>query len=111
MKAHGAVASKVLDEKTVDAALADPATAPISEKLRATLLFLRKVTREHEAVTPEDVEALLALGVTKQGVRDALNVCFAFNVITRLADTFEFEVGSKASFDAGAEGLLSRGYR
>jgi hypothetical protein len=38
-------------------------------------------------------------------------VAFAFNVITRLADTFNFEVGSPASFDAGARMLLSRGYR
>jgi hypothetical protein len=40
-----------------------------------------------------------------------LNVGFAFNVITRLADTFEFEVGSPESFDAGARHLLGRGYK
>jgi hypothetical protein len=38
-------------------------------------------------------------------------VCFAFNVITRLADTFEFEIPSKESFDASAKMLLKRGYR
>jgi alkylhydroperoxidase family enzyme len=95
----------------VDAVLADLAQAPISNELRATLEFLRKVTREHETVTAEDVKALLALGITKQQIRDALNVCFAFNVITRLADAFAFEVGSDASFEAGAKALLSRGYR
>ena len=91
--------------------LADLDTAPIAEPLRATLRFLRKVSREHEAVRPDDVQALLSLGLTRQHVEDALAVCFAFNVITRLADTFEFEVGSPASFDAGAKHLLSRGYR
>jgi alkylhydroperoxidase family enzyme len=100
-----------MGDEAVDAALADLRQAPISEKLRATLAFLRKVTRDHDSVTPEDVEELLKLGVTKQGVRDALNVCFVFNVITRLADTFEFEVGSRAAFDAGAKALLTRGYR
>lgn len=90
--------------------LADLERAPIAEPLRATLGFLRKVTREHERVTPEDVRALIALGVTRAQVEEALNVAFAFNVITRLADTFEFEVGSRESFDAGARMLLGRGY-
>lgn len=86
-------------------------TAPIAEPLRATLAFLRKVTREHDAVSAGDVRTLMALGVTRSQIEDALEVGFAFNVITRLADTFEFEVGSAASFDAGAKMLLSRGYR
>jgi alkylhydroperoxidase family enzyme len=94
----------------VQAVLADLESAPIAEPLRATLAFLRKVTREHEAVTADDVRMLVARGVTRGQVEDALNVGFAFNVITRLADTFEFEVGSHSSFEAGARFLLSRGY-
>jgi alkylhydroperoxidase family enzyme len=96
---------------TVQAVLTDLATAPIDERLRATLVFLRKVTREHDSVTGADVSALLALGVTRSQVEDALNVAFAFNVIDRLADTFEFHVGPDAHFEAGARSLLSRGYR
>jgi len=95
----------------VDAVLADVDRAPIAEPLRATLKFLGKVTREHQAVRADDVRALLALGVTRTQVEDALHVAFAFNVITRLADTFEFEVGPRAAFDAGARVLLSRGYQ
>ena len=90
------------------AVLEDLATAPIDEKLRATLGFLRKVSREK--VTAVDVQTLRALGVTKQQIKDALDVCFCFNVITRLADTFCFEVGTQAFFDAGAKMLLTRGY-
>jgi alkylhydroperoxidase family enzyme len=72
---------------------------------------LRKVTREHEAVTPDDVRSLLAVGVTREQIEDALQVSFAFNVITRLADTFEFEVRSEAAADVGATRLLTRGYK
>lgn len=93
------------------AVLADLATAPIAEPLRATLGFLRKVTREHDQVTGEDIAALRALGVTRQQIIDALHVAFCFNVITRLADTFCFHVGPQAAFDAGAKFLLSRGYK
>jgi alkylhydroperoxidase family enzyme len=101
----------ILGDPTVDAVLADLATAPISEQLRATLAFLAKVTRDHQAITPDDIRPLLALGVTRAQIAEALNVAFAFNVITRLADTFRFEVGSRASFDVGARHLLSRGYK
>ena len=100
-----------MGDGAVEAVLSDLATAPISEALRATLALLRKVTREHQAVTPEDIKAVLALGVSKQQVRDALNVAWCFNVITRLADTFQFEVGPRSAFDAGATFLLKRGYR
>ena len=79
--------------------------------MRATLAVLRKVTRAHDTVTADDMRALLSLGVTREQIEDALDVAFAFNVITRLADTFDFEVGSAASFDAAARMLLSRGYR
>lgn len=92
------------------AVLADLATAPIAEPLRATLVFLRKVTRDHAAVEAADVQALLALGVTRAQVEDALNVAFAFNTITRLADAFAFEVGPQAAFDVSATMLLKRGY-
>ena len=94
----------------MQATLADLATAPISEPLRATLGLLRKVTKDHGAVGVDDIRPLLALGVTRAQIADALNVCFAFNVINRLADTFEFFVGSDAAFDAGARHLLKRGY-
>lgn len=95
----------------VEAVLADLATAPIPEPLKQTLAFLRKVTREHEAIGAADIKALLAAGVTKQQIKDALDVAWCFNVITRLADTFQFAVGPRSAFDVGAKMLLSRGYR
>jgi alkylhydroperoxidase family enzyme len=91
--------------------LTDLERAPIGEPLKATLAFLRKVTREHHRVDADDVRRLTALGVSRAQLEDALNVAFAFNVITRLADTFAFEVGPRAAFESGANHLLSRGYK
>jgi len=98
------------DEARVTAVLNDLDTAPIEEPLRATLQLLRKLTKEH-AVTPDDMKKVLATGVSKQQIIDALNVCFAFNIIDRLADTFEFHVPGPKEFEASAKFLLSRGYR
>lgn len=95
----------------MQAALADLASAKISDKLRATLAMLAKVTRDHASVTAEDMRALLAVGVTRAQIEDALMVGWCFNVITRLADTYEFHVGPQSAFDTSAKMLLSRGYK
>lgn len=89
--------------------LADVDAAPIGEPLRATLKFLRKVTRSE--VTADDARALLAAGVSRAKIDDALAVCWAFNVINRLAETFAFEVPGPAAFASSAKMLLSRGYK
>jgi hypothetical protein len=44
-------------------------------------------------------------------VVDALMVGYAFNVITRLADTFEFTIPDQRGFDVSAKRLLAKGYK
>jgi AhpD family alkylhydroperoxidase len=110
IKAHSAVAQRAYgDGKTVSAMLSDLDTAAIGEPLQATLLMLRKLTREH-AVDADDMRAVLAAGASRQQIDDALAVCFSFNVIGRLADSFGFFVPCSDAFEAGAKYLLARGY-
>src|ERR1700728_1279874 len=110
-KAHSAVARGAYrDSKKVSAVLSDLDAAPIEEPLRATLLMLGKLTREH-AVDADDMRAVLAAGASRQQIEDALAVCFSFNVIGRLADAFEFSVPGPKAFEDGAKSLLARGYR
>ena len=111
IKAHTAVSVRAYcDEAKVSATLSNLETAPIEESLRATLRMLDKLTREH-AIQPDDMHAVLAAGVSRAQIEDALAVCFAFNVMNRLADTFEFFVPEDKAFEAGAKFLLARGYR
>jgi uncharacterized peroxidase-related enzyme len=111
IKAHTAVSVRAYhDETKVSATLSNPETAPIEGPLRATLRMLDKLTREH-AVEADDMRAVLAAGVSRAQIEDALAVCFAFNVMNRLADTFEFSVPEAKAFEAGAKFLLARGYR
>jgi hypothetical protein len=72
--------------------------------------MLNKLTREH-TVEVDDIRAVLAAGVSRAQIEDALAVCFAFNVMNRLADTFEFFVPDAKAFEAGAKFLLARGCR
>lgn len=110
-KAHSATAQRAYgDEIKVSGALSDPGNAAIGEPLRATLLMLGKLTRER-TVSADDMRAVLAAGASRQQIEDALAVCFAFNVIGRLADAFGFFVPGPEAFEAGAKYLLARGYR
>jgi AhpD family alkylhydroperoxidase len=110
-KAHSAVAQAAYhDGKKASAVMSDLDTAAVEEPLRATLLILGKLTREH-AVDEDDMRAVLAAGASRQQIEDALAVCFSFNVIGRLADAFGFAVPGTEAFEAGAKYLLARGYR
>jgi alkylhydroperoxidase family enzyme len=94
----------------VQAALNNWQTAPIDEKLRTTLGFLEKLTLTPEAVTPADLAPLYQAGVTEKGIEEAIYVCFLFNLIDRLADTFDFEIGSKNSFQRLGWAVYNFGY-
>jgi uncharacterized peroxidase-related enzyme len=109
--AHSATSSLWYgDHDKVAATLANLETAPIDEPLRATLRMVGKLTREH-SIDPDDIRAVLAEGVSRQQIEDALAVCLAFNITDRLADAFDFTVASPAAMNAGARHLLTRGYR
>jgi uncharacterized peroxidase-related enzyme len=110
-KAHSAVAERAYgDAAKVSAVLANFETALIEEPLRATLRMIRKLSREH-SVDADDMRAVLAAGVSREQIEDALAVCFAFSTMSRLADAFGFFLPGPKAFEAGAKYLLARGYR
>lgn len=108
--AHRATATGSMDGSLVEATMRDYRTAPISEKLRSTLTFLEKMTREPDRLSDEDARAAVAAGVTREQLLDAAAVATVFNVITRYADALDFTIPSHDEFDAAAKMLLKRGY-
>ncbi|MGW0178847.1 carboxymuconolactone decarboxylase family protein [Nocardia sp. NPDC003345] len=109
--AHTATATRAYrDGPKVRAVLADPDTAPIEQGLRAMLRMLGTLTRQG-TITADDVREVLAAGVSRAQVADALAVCAAFDTTDRLADAFGFAVPGPEGFEAGARYLLARGYR
>lgn len=91
--------------------IADYHTAPIDERLRAVLGLLEKVTLTPDMVTAVDVRSVLALGVTREQIRDALYVAFLFNVYDRLADTLGWALPSDRYYTKAGRFLLKQGYR
>jgi AhpD family alkylhydroperoxidase len=108
---HSATATTALQDETLVAlALGDFERAPVQEPLHSTLRLLGKLTREN-TITADDVDAVLAAGASAEQIEQALAVCFAFNVINRLAEAFDFAKLTPDGYTKGAKYLLKHGYR
>ena len=100
-----------LNDQLVEAVLADWQTAPIDDKLRTTLAFLEKLTVPEGKVSIEEIQTMRQVGVSEQAIEDAIYVCFAFNVLTRLADAFDFDMLTPEQFQEGAKSILRFSYQ
>jgi len=98
------------DEAWVKAVLNDWRTAPISDRLRAALEFLEKLTLFPEEVGPEDIRPLRAVGLNDRAIEEALYVCFLYNMIDRMADAFDFYVPTPEEFERHGRVLTRLGY-
>jgi alkylhydroperoxidase family enzyme len=85
-------------------------TAPLRPELLATLTFLEVLTQRPAELTEADAEAAYAAGVSREALRDAATVCAFFNMITRLADSFGWDVPSSDSLTSRAPAMLEGGY-
>jgi uncharacterized peroxidase-related enzyme len=98
------------DAKVVEAVLADWRTAPIDQKLRATLGFLEKLTLAPAEVRPADVAPLRGAGVSDAAIEDAIHACVLFNIYDRMADSLSFHLPGPAGYAASGRSLMRRGY-
>ena len=90
--------------------LDDYRTAPIGEKMRATLGLLETFTLRPDEIGAADVRSVLDAGVTREAIRDAFYVAFLFNVYDRLADTLGWEKPDQPFYDKSGAFLLKKGY-
>ena len=82
----------------------------MSTELRATLGFLEKMTLAAGDLTPADADAVLAAGVSREALVDAIHVCALFSMIVRLADALGWDVPPPEAFAARGKILLESGY-
>jgi alkylhydroperoxidase family enzyme len=90
--------------------LDDPATAPVSARVRAALRLVERLTLQPDGMSSTDIDLARAAGLDDYAIRDAAMVCVMFSIITRLADTLDFAI--PPSFGDAAKALTGkRGYR
>jgi len=58
----------------------------------------------------DDAELVLAAGVGREALVDAIHVCALFNMIVRLADSLGWDVPPPEAFAARGRVLLESGY-
>src|SRR5689334_21544605 len=110
MRSHGAVGSYALGEEVWQSVADDWRAAPLRPKMKATLVFLEKLTLRPDELTPADAEAARAAGVSDDALRDAARVCALFSMIVRLADSFGWDVPDPGVLQQRAPLMLENGY-
>ena len=99
------------DQALIQAILDDWRTAPVDEKLRATLAFLETLTLRPDDVSPEEVQAMRRAGVSDEGIEEAIAVCAVFNLADRVADSFDYVPPGPEAAAAFGQMRLARGYK
>ncbi|MEL6823771.1 MAG: hypothetical protein AAFP70_18595 [Calditrichota bacterium] len=95
----------------MQAVLDDLETADIDEKTRVMLRFLEKMTLHPDTLSVEDGKALREADISEEAAEDAILVSFMFNLMDRLADSFEYFNPETEAHDRASKYLLRRGYK
>lgn len=85
--------------------LDDLDTAPIAERLKPVLAFVKKLTLTPNKMTSSDADAIFTAGWSEDALHDAVAVCCYFNFMNRLV------LGHGIEFDSNPERLRARAER
>lgn len=96
---------------TIKQVLDDWHSAPISDKLKAMLGYLEKLTISPDDIGPEDVRPLRAAGLEDEAIVEAIHVCVVFSLIGRLADALDFKMPSAFANGRSAKMYYRLGYK
>jgi uncharacterized peroxidase-related enzyme len=75
-----------LPEATITALVKDIDTAPIDDKLKPLLQYVRKLTLTPSKMVQKDANAVFAAGWSEEALHDAVLVCALFNFMNRVLD-------------------------
>ncbi|MGW7409762.1 carboxymuconolactone decarboxylase family protein [Streptomyces sp. NPDC054833] len=110
---HTAAAAHALggDYALVEAVQRDPATAPVSERLRALLVLAGKVRGDARAVSGEDVAGARAAGADDEAIHDTVLIAAAFCMFNRYVDGLAaIAPEDPAVYDEIGAALVANGY-
>jgi uncharacterized peroxidase-related enzyme len=106
---NSAVNAFGIPHELVEQLRADIATAPVDEKLKPLLRYVRKLTVEQSRMTRSDADAVLAAGWTEEDLNLAVCICALFNFMNRLVHGLGIEEDPEYSLAAGPR-LKALGY-
>lgn len=110
---HGACAAALLPDglSLVEQVHADPATAPVTDRLRALLAIAAAVREGGLSVTPALVTAAREAGATDLEIHDTVLIAAAFCMYNRYVDGLgTVAPDDPAAYAAGAHHLVKAGY-
>jgi len=111
MKAHAAVAAYLYeDEKLVWNVLRDPETSALSEKDKAILRFVRKVTLESGSIDAADIAPLHSAGWDDTSIYYAIAASALFNFYNRFISANGVKPVSDQAFRRLAARMAQKGY-
>jgi uncharacterized peroxidase-related enzyme len=95
----------------VEQVRADPASAPVSAKLKALLMIASAVAQSGRAVSAEHVAGARAAGATDMEIHDTVLIAAAFCMFNRYVDGLAtIAPEDPAVYAAGAQRLVTQGY-
>lgn len=99
-----------IDEAVLDKLWADIGSAPVDERMKPVLRYVRKLTETPSRVTDADADAVYLAGWSDEALVHAIAVCAYFNQMNRLVEGAGI-VGNAEGYAANAEVLVARGYQ
>ncbi len=92
---HKIIASKFgISETMIDALVSDIDSAPVDEKLKPILHYVRKLTHLPARLVEADAAAVFATGWSERALYDAIQICAIFNFMNRIIEgtgiTFDY---------------------
>ncbi len=98
-----------IDAGLFEALMDDIASAPIDERLKPLLRFVKKLTENPARMVQADADAVLNAGWSEESLSTAVNVAAAFNYFNRLVEGHGL-VANEDQFKARGEAHAKMGY-
>ncbi len=107
---HTATAEQFgMPDGLLESLLEDIDSAPVDERLKPILRYVRKLTTTPSRMTRADAEAVFAAGWDGRALHDAVSVCALFNFMNRLVEGVGIK-GNPRYFEAASRRLAGEGY-
>jgi alkylhydroperoxidase family enzyme len=98
------------DEALVKGVVADLESSSLDDRHKALFRFVDKVNHDSPRTTPDDLEALRAIGWTDEAIYFAITVCAMFNFYNRWIDATGVHAMSEAAHREGGKRMATQGY-